>query len=235
MRLQEFIVKIRRRESPFYRALYQTGKRLMRMDVPIPPSILHSLHTLDSGRKQTWDQLALALYYRPLLRSLCTSCGKNLLLERPILPHISGDLRLHVGDDCCFCGSGVFMANKLFDDPTIIIGDRTYVGFGLLARVAKKISIGSEVLISDGCSISDNPGHRIAADQRIDHPPEPSQVKPVVIEDQTWLGARSIIMPGVTIGRGSVVGAGSVVTKDVPPDCLAVGNPAKVVRTNING
>jgi acetyltransferase-like isoleucine patch superfamily enzyme len=54
--------------------------------------------------------------------------------------------------------------------------------------------------------------------------------KPVVVEDHVWIGARAIILPGVTLGEGCVIGAGAVVTKDVPPYTIAVGNPARVVR-----
>jgi maltose O-acetyltransferase len=54
--------------------------------------------------------------------------------------------------------------------------------------------------------------------------------KPVVIEDGVWLGARSLIMPGVTVGRGSVVGAGAVVVKDCEPNCIYAGVPARVLR-----
>ena len=59
-------------------------------------------------------------------------------------------------------------------------------------------------------------------------------VKPIVIEDDVWIGRRVIILPGVTIGRGSVIGAGAVVAKDIPPYSVAVGNPCKVVRNRIN-
>ncbi len=58
-----------------------------------------------------------------------------------------------------------------------------------------------------------------------------AEEKPVVIEDDVWIGSRVTILPGVTIGRGSVVGAAAVVTKDVPPYSVVAGNPAKVVKT----
>ncbi|MEH7581800.1 DapH/DapD/GlmU-related protein, partial [Priestia megaterium] len=54
--------------------------------------------------------------------------------------------------------------------------------------------------------------------------------EPVIIEDRVWIGARCIILPGVTIGKGATVGAGAVVTKDVPPYTVVAGNPAKVVK-----
>ncbi len=55
--------------------------------------------------------------------------------------------------------------------------------------------------------------------------------KPVVIEDDVWIGSRVIILPGVTIGKGSVIGASAVVTKSVPPYSVVAGNPAKIVKT----
>ena len=54
--------------------------------------------------------------------------------------------------------------------------------------------------------------------------------EPITIEDNVWLGGGVIVCPGVTIGRNTVIGAGSVVTKDVPPNVVAVGNPARVIR-----
>ena len=56
---------------------------------------------------------------------------------------------------------------------------------------------------------------------------------PITIEDNAWIGGGAILLPGVTIGKGSVVGAGSVVTRDVPQYCVAVGNPCRVIRRNI--
>ena len=54
---------------------------------------------------------------------------------------------------------------------------------------------------------------------------------PIVIEDDVWIGAQSIVLKGVTIGARSIIGAGSVVTKSIPADCIAAGNPCKVIRT----
>ncbi|MGN7086403.1 DapH/DapD/GlmU-related protein, partial [Neisseria sp. P0001.S005] len=59
-----------------------------------------------------------------------------------------------------------------------------------------------------------------------------TDISPIVIEDDVWIGRRAIIMGGVTIGKGAVIGAGSVVTKDVPPYCVAAGNPA-IVRKKL--
>lgn len=58
--------------------------------------------------------------------------------------------------------------------------------------------------------------------------------KPIKIGNHVWIGLRAIILKGVTIGNDSIIGAGAVVTKDVPPNCLVVGTPAKIIRRNIN-
>jgi acetyltransferase-like isoleucine patch superfamily enzyme len=61
-------------------------------------------------------------------------------------------------------------------------------------------------------------------------PTADEEVKPVVIEDNVWIGRAAIIMPGVTIGEGSIVAAGAVVMSDVPPNTLVLGNPARQIR-----
>lgn len=61
-----------------------------------------------------------------------------------------------------------------------------------------------------------------------------TEIRPVHIEDDVWIGARVCILPGVTIGKGSVIGACAVVSKSIPPYSVAVGNPAKVVKTRWN-
>jgi len=92
-----------------------------------------------------------------------------------------------------------------------------------------KITIGNNVLIGPNVVIS-SASHNV--DYRIRNRDNDMDITgaPVVIEDNVWIGANVTVMPGVTIGRHSVVGAGSVVTRDVPPDTIVAGVPAKVVR-----
>jgi maltose O-acetyltransferase len=73
----------------------------------------------------------------------------------------------------------------------------------------------------------DNDFHRLEPERRDEIPPS----APIVLEEGVWLGVRVIVLRGVTIGAGSVVGAGSIVVRDVPPRSLAAGAPAKVIRT----
>jgi acetyltransferase-like isoleucine patch superfamily enzyme len=84
------------------------------------------------------------------------------------------------------------------------------------------ITIGDDVALANEAYVMDTPSHGIEG-----RDPEP---KPVVIGNGTWVGARAIVLPGVTIGSRVVVAAGSVVTKDVPDEVLVGGNPARVIR-----
>lgn len=96
------------------------------------------------------------------------------------------------------------------------IGDRTEI------HCCDGATIGSYVLISWDCNIIENNFHT-TTDGSV-------KSSPITIGDRVWIGCRAIVLSGVTIGEGSVIGAGSVVTRDVPPGTLAAGNPARVIR-----
>ena len=81
----------------------------------------------------------------------------------------------------------------------------------------------------------DDSGHELCLEEPEQRLETTGIAKPVVIEDGVWIGAHCIILPGVRIGHGSVIAAGSVVVKNIPAGCLAAGNPAKVIRTKTNG
>lgn len=124
-------------------------------------------------------------------------------------------------------------ANALF-----AIGDRTFIGSSLLVA-AERISIGSDVLISWGVTIIDHQSHSLDfAERSADvtlwtHGRKDwtnVRIQPVTIGDKVWIGFGASIMPGVHIGEGAVIGAGSVVTKDLEPWTLVAGNPARPIR-----
>lgn len=122
----------------------------------------------------------------------------------------------------------------------IHIGEYCYVGEGSRIWSARKISIGNRVLIAHLVTIVDSLTHPVIALKRHKHfkhiitKGHPLNIdldeSPVVIKDDVWIGCMSVILRGVTIGKGSIVGAGSVVTKDVPPWTIVGGNPARIIR-----
>lgn len=111
----------------------------------------------------------------------------------------------------------------------ITIGPRTFINRGLTALDVAPITIGADCQIGPHVQLL-TPTHPIDPQPRRD---KLEAAQPIVIGDNVWLGGGVIVCPGVTIGENSVIGAGSVVTKDVPANVVAVGNPARVVRESI--
>jgi acetyltransferase-like isoleucine patch superfamily enzyme len=95
---------------------------------------------------------------------------------------------------------------------------------------AERISIGDNVVVGANTTITDTDFHPLDPEQRRLRPNEGTGA-PILIEDEVFIGMHCLILKGVTVGRGSVVGAGSVVTRDVPPGSIVAGNPARVIGT----
>jgi maltose O-acetyltransferase len=108
----------------------------------------------------------------------------------------------------------------------ITVGRGTFINYGLTALDVAPITIGNDVQIGPNVQLL-TPTHPVDPEPRRN---KLEAAKPIVIEDNVWLGGGVIVLPGVTIGENSVVGAGSVVTRDVPANSVAVGNPARVIR-----
>ena len=116
-------------------------------------------------------------------------------------------------------------------DSKIIIGNHVGIS-GSTINATTSITIGDNTIIGSGCLITDTDSHPIlAAERNLPDWPKYTKSKPIVIGKNVFIGARSIVMKGVTIGDGAVVGAGSVVTKDVPANAIVAGNPARVVKS----
>lgn len=108
----------------------------------------------------------------------------------------------------------------------IIIGDHFYANRNLVILDCAKVIIGNHVMIGPNCTLAaaTHPSDPLVRRQGLEY------AKEIIIEDDVWLGAGVIILPGVTIKKGSVIGAGSVVTKDIPEEVIAYGNPCKVIK-----
>jgi acetyltransferase-like isoleucine patch superfamily enzyme len=108
----------------------------------------------------------------------------------------------------------------------VMIGDHTRIG--LHNTIIGPVEIGSHVNLAQGITVTALNHNFGDTEKRIDE--QGVSTKPVTIEDDVWVGANAVILPGVTIGNHCVVAAGAVVTKDVPPHSLVAGVPAKVIK-----
>jgi maltose O-acetyltransferase len=106
------------------------------------------------------------------------------------------------------------------------IGDNVLINYGSSIGATQHVRVGNRCNIGTHCTLIDNAFHYVDPERRNERPPS----APVILEDNVWLATRVVVLPGVTIGKNSVIGAGSVVTRDVPPNVLAAGLPAKVIR-----
>ena len=107
----------------------------------------------------------------------------------------------------------------------IFIDDYVLMSPGTNLRCAKKISIGKSSMIASDVTITDSDWHGIY--DRTDYVASPKEVE---IEENVWIGERSIVLKGSKIGKNSIIGAGSVVAGDIPENCIFAGNPAKFVK-----
>lgn len=109
---------------------------------------------------------------------------------------------------------------------TVTLGNGVYINSNLTLVDDYKITIGNGVLLAPNVTISAT-GHPVHHKLRTHGEMYSFEV---VIGDNVWIGSNAVICPGVTIGENSVIGAGSIVTKDIPANCMAAGNPCKVIR-----
>ena len=113
------------------------------------------------------------------------------------------------------------------DASHIIIGNNVAINNGFAAVALSSIIIDDNVLIGEGCSIMDTDGHFLSPDMRNnDNPPAAG----VHIKENVFLGSNVVILKGVTIGQNSIIGNSSVVTKSIPANVVAAGNPARIIR-----
>ncbi|MCB1164411.1 MAG: acyltransferase [Candidatus Krumholzibacteriia bacterium] len=164
-------------------------------------------------------RVALVLYYLVAFRWIRQAGGDRLrsALARHILDAMGPGARIHVG---VHFGKGRGLS----------LGARSYLGRDSFIGLNAPVRIGAAVMGGPGVMIFTSNHGMDPSRLMIDQPLIPA---PVTIEDDVWLGARCIILPGVTVGRGAVIAAGSVVTKDVPPGAIVGGIPARHLRDRV--
>ncbi len=155
---------------------------------------------------------------RDLMAAYNATSSRQGPLRRQVLEELLGSV-----------GADTLIRSPLHVDfgSHLTIGARCFVNYGLVALDVAAITIGDDVQIGPNVQLL-TPTHPVAAQARRD---KWESAAPITIGDNVWLGGGAIVLPGVSIGANSVVGAGAVVTRDLPADVVAVGNPARVIRT----
>ena len=140
-------------------------------------------------------------------------------------PRIINYGTLRIGDDVRLTSHVTPVELAVSENAELIIGEGCQINYGVSVGATKSVQIGKRVRLGPYSRIVDSDFHDVYDREK------PATPKPVVLEDDVWLGMNAVVLPGVRIGKHSVVGTGAVVTKDVPPFTVVGGVPAKVVRT----
>jgi len=144
-------------------------------------------------------------------------------------PVIAGQVRFHIRGKAMFGERLMVLANswrvsiEVARDATLKVGDGVFMNSGVSIEVWHDVRIGNNVLMAPFSSVIDDNRHEL-------EPGAPRYKGPTVIGDDVWLGRNVVILPGVTVGSGSVIGANSVVARDIPRNSFAAGSPACVIR-----
>lgn len=160
--------------------------------------------------------------------------GSKVMIEKPVKLH-SGLATVEIGDNTTILKYSRIQTypNSVFNENngTIYIGENCYIGFNLtlLSGPDASINIGNNVLIASNVIIT-NINHGTDPEDHIEYMDQKLVTQSVSIEDGCWVGENVCILPGVTIGKKSIVGAASVVTRSIPPYSIAVGNPARIIK-----
>lgn len=178
-----------------------------------------------------WGNLLQRNYRRAFARH-CQGVGCDLLVKGPFRVRNAG--QIHIGDACILDSSKERpICMDVGNGANLKIGDGVYLNEGVHITCNITVTIGNRCLIASDVVILDDDGHPVDWRERHNHWPENPEDRlgaPIVIEDNVWIGTRAIILKGVHIGSGAVIGAGAVVTHDVPPATVVAGVPARVMR-----
>jgi acetyltransferase-like isoleucine patch superfamily enzyme len=227
MSMRRYLATSDRPVPSLIRRLY---KAVPAFSVPAPAIIARPLLWVFIAARSCWHTLLRVFVCEPIFKAYFTRYGRRFRADCHI-PWIDGRGDIFVGDNVIIGGKlSITFGARYSDHPTLRIGDNTEFGHDCMLAIGKQITIGCNCLLSGGIWIADSNGHPSnVADRVARKPPANDDVRPVVIGDGVWIGRHCLIFPGVKIGAGSIVSAGSIVRGHIPPYSVVAGNPAKVV------
>ena len=171
---------------------------------------------IDIGRVAAGRFRAALYRMRGMRAGAKTTIGPHVRIRRPY---------------CVTAGAHTYFEHGVFlkivdENASVTLGERVFLGAGTQLDISESLVIGAHALIAPGVFITDHTHNSsrgaLVREQGI-------RSGRVVIGNDVWIGTRAVILPGVTIGDGAIIGAGAVVTKDVPANAIAAGTPARVI------
>lgn len=221
---------VKRRDDPLADAAYRLAKGARHASLPVVPGLhrmLYGFHRIVAGG---WGYLTRALWYTPLFESRLTRPAPGLFLYGG-MPLVTGPVAITLGRGCRVSGQMTISGRPGAANPRLEVGDNVDLGWQTTIAVGRRVRIGNNVRIAGRAFLAGYPGHPMdAAARAAGLPDTEDQVGDIVLKDDVWLATGVTVMAGVTVGARTVVAAASVVTKDLPPDVLAGGCPARVIR-----
>ena len=201
-------------------------------NIDLTPEKIEQEITTSSSYEANIEYNGNSIIHNPHKTGRITGKGR-LALNANLVPGQNADCIIVLGDNSNLVVNGnvsihPYTRIHLKKDAKLTLGSG-YVQRGVFIHCANSITIGENVAISGNCYITDSDWHPI----KDKNGEVINEDAPVVIGNHVWIGHGATILKGVTIGDGAVVGAGAVVTKDVPPKTIVAGNPAKVIKKNV--
>lgn len=185
---------------------------------------------------KSFKMLCSIAYYRKCFEVYSKTCGKEVQIHRPI--SIRGMQYMSIGDYFKLDVGSILEAwdehNGFNFIPSIEIGNNVSLGKNCHIGCVNRVRIGDNVLGGNDILIIDH-NHGMSNETDIYLPPNKRKLSShgeIVIGDNVWIGDKVTILAGIHIGNNCVVGANTVVTKDIPDNCVVVGNPSRIIRTN---
>lgn len=222
---------VKTQEHPLARAAYRSFKQLRQLEIPLIRPVHRVLYAAHRSVGGLISHALRIFYWTPLFKARLDADAPRLFLFGG-MPLVLGCVRIRLGADCRVSGHVTISGRSASQEtPTLRVGDNCDIGWQTTVAVGRRIELGNNVRIAGRAFLAGYPGHPLDAAARAQGLPETEdQVGDIVLEDDVWLATGVSVMAGVRIGRGTVVAAGSVVTKDLPAGVLAGGVPARVIR-----
>jgi len=198
-----------------------------------PPRVVRPAYAAAFGAhflgREAFEFARRSLVATPIFLSRCAKHGDRIAVDR--IPYMTGPCRVELGSDIRMSGQ-INIGGSSYGDPVLRIGNGVFIGHMTTFDIAERVEIGDFVSIGSMTYIADTEGHSHYNPQKPiwEVLASKDDIAPVVIEEGVQISKRCMILKGVRIGARSVIGAGSVVRTDIPPDSIVMGNPARVVK-----